>query len=174
MSLSKSFEFHAAVRGYHVYRNIWAPQVNENLNCYHEEGNLFDIFAIEICRTTDNEVVGHLPREISRPTKYLLDRRATMTVTFTSDRYRRSPLYQGGLEIPCLIKVTVVGTKTGQSLIQLYSEMVNKLYCEPEEDLSVGSFLEVEESSMNLQPKKRKIVEKKTTVVPKSKNIKTI
>ena len=69
MSLSKSFEFTTAVRGFHVYRNVWAPQLNENLGYHHEEGNLCDIFAIKTCRRTGNEIVGHLPREISRPTK---------------------------------------------------------------------------------------------------------
>ena len=73
MSLSKSFESTATVRDCHIYRNVWALQLNENLNCHHEEGNLFDNFAIKTCCRTDNEIVGHLPQEISRPTMYLLD-----------------------------------------------------------------------------------------------------
>ena len=48
MLLSKSFEFTAAVFSFHLYRNVWAPQLNENLDCHHEEDNLFDIFAIKI------------------------------------------------------------------------------------------------------------------------------
>ena len=38
---------------------------------------------------------------------------------------------------------------------------MNKLYRKPEEDMSVGSFTEPE-SNVNLQPKRRKVTEKKT------------
>ena len=48
-------------------------------------------------------IVGHLPREISRPTKYLLDQGAIVTATITSGHYRKSPLFQSGLEIRCEI-----------------------------------------------------------------------
>ena len=49
---------------------------------------------------------------------------------------------------------------------------MNKLYRKPEEDMSVGSFTEPE-SNVNLQPKRRKVTEKKTPL-PKSMNIKTM
>ena len=55
MSLSKCFEFAAVVRGFHVYQNLWAPQLNEKL-----EGHLFDSFGIKIFCRTDNEIVGNL------------------------------------------------------------------------------------------------------------------
>ena len=44
-------------------------------------------------------IVGHTLREISRPIKYLLDQGANVTGTITSEHYRKSPLFQGGLEI---------------------------------------------------------------------------
>ena len=172
MSVSKSFEFTAAVRGFHVYRSIWSPQLTESLNYYHEEGNSFDIFAIKACRLRDNEIVGHLPREIARRTKYLLDRGAVVTSTLISDHYRRSPLFQGGLEIPCVIKITIAGTVKGHMLIDRYAEMVEKLYCDPEEELIIGSFLESTTNAC-FQPKKRKIPQK--TVAPsKSKDIRSM
>ena len=37
------------------------------------------MFAIKTCRLEGGEIVGHLPREISRPTKFLLDRGAKVT-----------------------------------------------------------------------------------------------
>ena len=58
-------------------------QLNENLDCHHDI--LLDIFAIKACRRTDNEIVGDLPREISRPTMYRLDRGAVIAAIFTSD-----------------------------------------------------------------------------------------
>ena len=51
------------------------------------------------------------------------------------------PLYQGGLEIPCNVKVTIADTEIGHILINSYSELVSKLYCKLEEDMSVGNFL---------------------------------
>ena len=47
--------------------------------------------------------MNHLPLEISGFTKFLLDRGATITVTLSSAHYRRSPLVQGGLEIPGVV-----------------------------------------------------------------------
>ena len=44
-------------------------------------------------------------------TKYLLVRGAVITATLTSDWYTRSPLNQGGLEIPCNVKVTIAHTE---------------------------------------------------------------
>ena len=49
------------------------------LDCNHEEKNLFNIIAIKTCCRTGNKIAGHWMREISRPTKYLLDRGTFIT-----------------------------------------------------------------------------------------------
>ena len=100
----KNCEFSAAVRGYHYYRSVWLPQESEVLECHHDFGNVFDMFAIKTCKSS-GEIVGHLPREISRVTKFLLDRGAIVQAILTSTDYRRSPLVQGGLEISCRMVV---------------------------------------------------------------------
>ena len=41
---------------------------------------------------------GHLPREVSRIAKFILDRGAKVNATLTSANFRRSPLVQGGLK----------------------------------------------------------------------------
>lgn len=56
--------------------------------------------------------------EVSRLAKYLLDRVVGITATLTSDRYKWSPLYQGELEIPCKVNITVAYTEKGQALIK--------------------------------------------------------
>ena len=66
--------------------------------------NAFDVFTIKTCKE-DGAIVGHIPRELSKVIKFLLDRGAKMSAVLTSVHYRRSPLVQGGMEIPC--KVTV-------------------------------------------------------------------
>ena len=50
------------------------------------------------------------PLEISCFTKFLLDRGATLTATFSSTHYRRSTPVQGGLEIPCVANAKVIST----------------------------------------------------------------
>ena len=133
-------EFVAAIRGFHVYRQVWQPVQHEELTCTHEIGNHFDMFSI---KTINNQGVlsGHLPREISRHTKFLLDRGASVTATLLDTDYRRSPLFQGGLEIRCRVKVELPATLLAKRLLERYKEMVNALYTEPEHPIVVGSFL---------------------------------
>ena len=97
-------ELSSFVRGYHHYRNTWFPQESEVLDCYHEFENTFDMFAIKTCKS-NGQIVGHLPREISRVTKFLLDRGAVVQATLFTTHYRRSPLVQGGLKIACKVSV---------------------------------------------------------------------
>ena len=125
-----------------AYRDVWKPLENEELECLFERHNLFDMFAIKTCRLEGGQIVGHLPREISRPTKFLLDRGAKVTAQLTGTHYRRSPLFQGGLEIPCLVTVTIPGSIKGHMLIQRYQQMVEELYCAPKKEVIIGSFLE--------------------------------
>ena len=139
---NKVFVFSSAVRGFHVYRDIWNPTENEELECLYERNNMFDPFAIKTCRQLDGILVGHLPREISRPTKFLLDRGATIQATLSATHYRRSPLFQGGLEIPCNITVSMPGSIKGHMILQRYQNMVEELYCQPKDEIIMGSFLE--------------------------------
>ena len=60
-SNSRSFEFTAAIRGYHVYQKIWQPELNETLVCIYERRNEFDAFSVKTVRAVDNATVGHLP-----------------------------------------------------------------------------------------------------------------
>ena len=42
--------------------------------------------------------------------------------------YRRSPLVQGGIEIPCVVTVPVPGTVINQLLMERYKQLVETLY----------------------------------------------
>ena len=170
---NKTLVFSAAVRGFHIYRDVWKPLENEELECLFERHNLFDMFAIKTCRLEGGQIVGHLPREISRPTKFLLDRGAKVTAQLTGTHYRRSPLFQG-LEIPCLVKVTISGSIKGHTLIQRYQQMVEELYCAPKEEVIMGSFFKQivpTEDEPRVKKKKKTSTTKKTE---KSKGCKDI
>ena len=128
------------MRGFHVYRDIWKPLENEELECFFERHNLFGMIATKTCRLESGKIVGHLPREISRPTKFLLDRGGKVTGT----HYRRSYLLQEGPEIPFPYQVTLTipGSIKVHMLIQRYQQMVQELYCAPKEKVIMGRFLE--------------------------------
>ena len=81
------------------------------------------------------------PREISRVTKFLLDRGAVAYAELLSTHYRRLPIMQGGLEIPSKITVNLHGTVKNHMLLDRYMQLVNALYCEPKEGVIMGSFL---------------------------------
>ena len=49
-STLKVTKFSAAVRGYHYYGSIWFPEKEEQLDCSHNFGNVFDVFAIKTCK----------------------------------------------------------------------------------------------------------------------------
>ena len=96
MAYHNIFEFTCAVRGFHHYRRHWHPEPDQILNCYHERYNPFDRFIIKFCKAGKEETIGHIPMEISRVTKYFMDRGATVAAQLTGVRYQRSPLKQGG------------------------------------------------------------------------------
>ena len=133
-------EFSTAVRGFHYYKTYWIPTENECLDCSHEKENPYDYFAIKTCKK-DGMIVGHLPMEISHPTKCLLDRGARITATLTSTSYYASPLAQGGLEIPCLLKIFMPRTVKNTQIISMYEKMIETLYQEKDGRPVVGSIL---------------------------------
>ena len=162
-----NFELESAVRGYHYYRKYWSPKEHETLNCYHEPGNPFDIFAIKTCSHGSLQPVGHLPREISRLTKFILDRGAEVEAKLTSNQYRCSPITQGGLEIPCTVNIKMPAPILNRNLLKRYEEMVSHLYAEPEESIMMGSFIfddiEEPEPEVNTSKRRRKKVLPLTT-----------
>jgi len=82
--------------------------------------------------------------EISRGTKYLLERGANVTAKLTSTNYRRAHMVQGGIEIPCVVTVSMTSTVINQLLIERYKQLVETLYTEPKEEEILGTFLQLE------------------------------
>ena len=59
-----SYQCDSCIRGYHIYRAIWNPTVEETLDCTQESSNPRDRYAVSVQK--DGQIVGHLPRKISR------------------------------------------------------------------------------------------------------------
>ena len=95
----------SCVRGFHVYKEVWTPTLHECLQTRQDLGNPQDQYAIAVCRgdAAGSRIVGHVPREFSRLFWYFLQNDGEITCQITGSK-RRSPLVQGGLEIPCLYK----------------------------------------------------------------------
>ena len=53
------FTVSAMIRGYHVYKEVWNAEVNEELLCEREVGNCSDTFAVAVKKGT--VMVGHVP-----------------------------------------------------------------------------------------------------------------
>ena len=74
------------------------------MNLSHARKNLHDRYAIAAYKRLPgrlaDSVIGHLPREISRPTRlFFLLRGGVALAEVKNTTHRRSPLVKGGLEI---------------------------------------------------------------------------
>ena len=54
----------SAIRGFHVFKDIWKPSIGDKLTCEREFDDCFDKFAIKV--VNNGETVGHLPSEFSK------------------------------------------------------------------------------------------------------------
>ena len=59
----EKFTFNSAVRGYHVYKDVWKPAIGEKRHAEQELDNAVDKFVIMVVK--NNKTVGHIPREYS-------------------------------------------------------------------------------------------------------------
>ena len=71
----KSIVFSAAVRKFHLHKMCWKPEEGEILERLHEEDNSYNVFSIKVCKSNNaKSVVAHLTMEISRITKFILQK----------------------------------------------------------------------------------------------------
>ena len=122
---------HCASRGFHDYRKIWSPKFEQKVNIKRDKINLFDPHAMGLyCQMKESlTLVGHLPREISRLCKYFLEYNSEPDATVRSEKFRRSPLPQGYLEIP--IKFLVGKGKASLEIFRKMKGFVLHNYFEP-------------------------------------------
>ena len=110
-----SVAFLCGLKGYHVYMTSWTPTLGDRMLAIHESGYLHDPYAIAARKRLPGALmestVGHLPKEISRITRYIMLYGAMVTVKVVDTHRRRLPLVQGGLKIP--VEVTVTSKEQG-------------------------------------------------------------
>ena len=92
-----------------MYQKIWKPFIGQVIKFAQEEKNSYDRFAISGSAKTPGKIgraeVRHILWELNRYIWDTLDSGVIIWRKVLSDKYKPSPLFQGGLEIP--IKVYV-------------------------------------------------------------------
>ena len=115
-----------------MYKEIWKPEVGEIISCIYERNNPVDRYAIAATKLLPgrlaNVTIGHLPREISRFTRFLISRGADVFVTVRDSRHRRSPLVQGGLEIPVKLTVRMEAASENNQAVERFKGLVQRHY----------------------------------------------
>ena len=86
----------SVVRGHHIYKEVWRPIVGERLLVTNEVGNAHDRRAVSVQK--EGQIVGHVPRQISRIIFYFLRREGTAGICVIVGRRKKGK----GLEVPCI------------------------------------------------------------------------
>ena len=98
----------SVIRGYHVYKDEWTPDVGDGFDGRIDKDNRFDRYAVAVI-VSDN-VVGHVPREISKIVYYFLKNGGEVKGVVTGKRHR-SAVHMKGLEVPCIYEFAAHPTK---------------------------------------------------------------
>ena len=97
--MARSFRIESTVRGHHVYKTHWRPEINEELRCEVERGNSFDRYAVAVMK--DRGVVGHVPRELARTSFYFLQKQHSRMHCKITGHRKLSEISGKGLVVPC-------------------------------------------------------------------------
>ena len=76
-------------------------------------------------------IVGHIPKEISRYTRYIVEHGASLDAFVLAAHHRLSPLVQRGLEIPIKLVVKLTDNEVNSAKLQKYRKFVDENYREP-------------------------------------------
>ncbi len=153
------YSFLCGLRGYHEYSLVWTPSLNEVLPARHEPGNLYDPYAIACTKYLPGQVaqsvVGHFSKEIARLTRYIILHGGVVSAKVVDVHHRRSPLVQGGLEIPVAVTVKMELTEQNKLAIQKYEALVQEKYKEPIngqfEDVTATILRDIEDSESEME-----------------------
>ena len=103
MATDASFSVESIVRGYHVYKDIWAASVGEYLPCRRETTNLADRFAVAVMK--GRTVVGHIPRKISNVCSVFIRKGGSILCFTTGSRRFSSEEVLKSLFLKVMLKI---------------------------------------------------------------------
>ena len=105
MALYSLLKIESCIREHHVYKDVWTPVVDKELNCRREEGNISDQYAVATVKS--GNIVGHMPYRISAACNLFIQKQGNILCKVTGPRRYSGDLPQGGLEVLC--KLTFCG-----------------------------------------------------------------
>ena len=100
-----SFNLDSFIKGYHVYQEVWSPELHEMLGTVPEPRNIVDKYAVSVQR--DDDVVGHLMKgksgRFAKKIFYFLraDKKNHCTVVVTGKAINRGN--GEGMQVPCTL-----------------------------------------------------------------------
>lgn len=101
-STAGELEIQSYIRGYHAYKDVWAPVVGQTLVLRREPTNTKDQNAVGIY--FDDLLVGHVPCNLSSKFSQFLRRDCNKSFAeVTGDKVNRGGGY--GLEVPCVYRL---------------------------------------------------------------------
>ena len=116
-------EFNSLVRGHHVYKRCWTPSMGEIVLARkdpREEVLEYDKYAIGIFKEQEEELVGHIPIELSQLIYHFLNE---SNENFAEASVIRKRMREIGLVVPAKYGAF---TKTQRTTNILHSELKNK------------------------------------------------
>jgi len=93
------FSTDTAIRGYHIYKEIWTPVIGECVQCEIEPENDHDLYAVAMKKQDldQDRVIDHVLRTISTLCHFFLSRGGAISGTVIGVRRYSTDLPQGGL-----------------------------------------------------------------------------
>ena len=96
-----SFSLTTTACGFHIYKDVWEPTIDEVLPCKRDVGNSHNMFAVAI--KNSSEVVGHVPRFLLSICSIFIQRGGKIVCRITGTRHYLADLPQGRMEVPCIL-----------------------------------------------------------------------
>ena len=118
-------QFTSVIRGHHIYKSVWTPTLGEKLHCREDnrkEAKQHDDYAIGtyLEANTGNELVGHVPMELSYLIYTFLRAYDDNEVSVKVAGSRR---LENGLVVPGTFKARTpsraIATKSEREILQL-------------------------------------------------------
>ena len=81
----EKYTMESVIRGHHVYKSILHPILGEQLVLERVEGNGHDRHAVSVMKV-DSDIVGHIPRELSRAYWYFIRHGGAISCEVTGSR----------------------------------------------------------------------------------------
>ena len=125
--LTTCLELETYIKGHHVYKEVWTPELGEQLNVRMEPDNRVDKFAV--CVEKDQAVVGHLKKgnsvKFAKTIFYFL-RSDTYSSCYVTVSGKRCNLKDGEwLQVPC--KMIIMGQKKYANILKRELQKINEL-----------------------------------------------